>query len=360
MFTQEEQYTKLLEPILEPHQVPHNDNNVIYEVSSMEQNGRTAEQHPVNVEETRLSQVKGRLVEFKNQEIKFYEKIRGLEVQLEFKINRIESLTNELELLKKEKGLPEFADDTITDYTRPSPSVESNPNDFQNSSSSVSEIRESTIIISSKPEIKFVKAAERSTTNKVEIVKKPSVKYAKLYRKTTKRSTVRGNQRNWNNLKSQQLGKNFVMKKACYNCGGVDHLSYNCGKLVDHERSWAKNNNTHKSMSPRLAIHRPYKPPMRPVRPNMNVAQPKRTSFHKPAHSYVRWPFQETTQDLMIILIQKVKRLERELKARTSLTKIYKGQKEAEIQKAQKWLIKSSKKKLLTKKLEDSEAEHQV
>nr|GEU59265.1 integrase, catalytic region, zinc finger, CCHC-type, peptidase aspartic, catalytic [Tanacetum cinerariifolium] len=31
MFTQEEQYTELLEPISEPHQVPHNDNNVISE-----------------------------------------------------------------------------------------------------------------------------------------------------------------------------------------------------------------------------------------------------------------------------------------------------------------------------------------
>nr|GEY43281.1 ribonuclease H-like domain-containing protein [Tanacetum cinerariifolium] len=34
MFTQEEQYTELLEPILEPHQVPQNDNNVIYEVKN--------------------------------------------------------------------------------------------------------------------------------------------------------------------------------------------------------------------------------------------------------------------------------------------------------------------------------------
>nr|GFB68745.1 hypothetical protein [Tanacetum cinerariifolium] len=31
MFTQEEQYTKLLEPIPEQHQVPQNDNNVISE-----------------------------------------------------------------------------------------------------------------------------------------------------------------------------------------------------------------------------------------------------------------------------------------------------------------------------------------
>nr|GEZ60658.1 hypothetical protein [Tanacetum cinerariifolium] len=37
MFTQEEQYTKQLEPIPEPHQVPQNDNNVISEVTSVEQ-----------------------------------------------------------------------------------------------------------------------------------------------------------------------------------------------------------------------------------------------------------------------------------------------------------------------------------
>nr|GFA49445.1 hypothetical protein [Tanacetum cinerariifolium] len=53
MFTQEEQYTELLEPIPEPHQVPHNDNNVISEVTSVEQSGETVEQHPANVEETR-------------------------------------------------------------------------------------------------------------------------------------------------------------------------------------------------------------------------------------------------------------------------------------------------------------------
>nr|GEV94142.1 hypothetical protein [Tanacetum cinerariifolium] len=53
MFTQEEQYTELLEPIPEPHQVPQNDNNVISEDSIMEQSRGTVEQHPVNVKETR-------------------------------------------------------------------------------------------------------------------------------------------------------------------------------------------------------------------------------------------------------------------------------------------------------------------
>ncbi|GKD70710.1 hypothetical protein Tco_1324800, partial [Tanacetum coccineum] len=54
MFTQEEQYTELLEPIPEPHQVPQNDSNVISKVSSVEQGGGTVEQHPANVEETRV------------------------------------------------------------------------------------------------------------------------------------------------------------------------------------------------------------------------------------------------------------------------------------------------------------------
>nr|GEY21402.1 hypothetical protein [Tanacetum cinerariifolium] len=53
MFTQEEQYTELLEPIPESHQVPQNDNDVISEDTSMEQGGETVEQHSVNFEETR-------------------------------------------------------------------------------------------------------------------------------------------------------------------------------------------------------------------------------------------------------------------------------------------------------------------
>nr|GEU70225.1 putative reverse transcriptase domain-containing protein [Tanacetum cinerariifolium] len=54
MFTQEEQYTKLLEPIPEPHQVQQNDSNVIYAVSSVEQSGGTVEQRLANIEETRV------------------------------------------------------------------------------------------------------------------------------------------------------------------------------------------------------------------------------------------------------------------------------------------------------------------
>ncbi|GJW18912.1 hypothetical protein Tco_0026348 [Tanacetum coccineum] len=52
MFTQEEQYTELLKPIPEPHQVQQNDSNVIFVVSNVEQSEGTVEQHPATVEET--------------------------------------------------------------------------------------------------------------------------------------------------------------------------------------------------------------------------------------------------------------------------------------------------------------------
>ncbi|GJT41081.1 hypothetical protein Tco_0940946 [Tanacetum coccineum] len=54
MFTQEEQYTDLLEPIPEPHQVQQNDINVISDVPCVEQNRGTVEQSPATVEETHV------------------------------------------------------------------------------------------------------------------------------------------------------------------------------------------------------------------------------------------------------------------------------------------------------------------
>ncbi|GJY68624.1 hypothetical protein Tco_0471606, partial [Tanacetum coccineum] len=51
-------------------------------------------------------------------------------------------------------------------------------------------------------------------------VRKP-FKYAKMYRS----QSPKGNQRNWNNQKPQQLGSDFVMyNKACFICGSFDHV----------------------------------------------------------------------------------------------------------------------------------------
>nr|GEZ49388.1 hypothetical protein [Tanacetum cinerariifolium] len=112
-------------------------------------------------------------------------------------------------------GLPEFADDTETDYSRPSPAIKSTSGDVQNRNTSDTKTEASPSTISPKPFIKFVKAvnrpAERPTTNKVKTAKKPAVKYVELYRKPSKKPTIRGNQRNWNNLKSHQLGANFAI-----------------------------------------------------------------------------------------------------------------------------------------------------
>ncbi|GKF17533.1 hypothetical protein Tco_0062451 [Tanacetum coccineum] len=52
MFTQEEQYTELLNPITEPHMVQQNNCNVISVESSVKHNRGTIEQHPTTVEET--------------------------------------------------------------------------------------------------------------------------------------------------------------------------------------------------------------------------------------------------------------------------------------------------------------------
>ncbi|GJT93966.1 hypothetical protein Tco_1082811 [Tanacetum coccineum] len=52
MFTQEEQYAELLDPITDLHMIQQNNSNVISIESSVEHNGGTVEQHHATVEET--------------------------------------------------------------------------------------------------------------------------------------------------------------------------------------------------------------------------------------------------------------------------------------------------------------------
>nr|GFB65284.1 ribonuclease H-like domain-containing protein [Tanacetum cinerariifolium] len=75
-------------------------------------------------------------------------------------------------------GLPECADDIVTDYSRPSPTVESILEDDQSRNTSVSE--NVTSPITSKPFIKFVTPKDSqsdSKTNKKETPKKPPIKH---------------------------------------------------------------------------------------------------------------------------------------------------------------------------------------
>nr|GFA66087.1 hypothetical protein [Tanacetum cinerariifolium] len=150
-------------------------------------------------------------------------------------------------------GPPEFMDDTVTDY--------------------------SSYLNRSQPE---------SKTKEQETPKKSQVKYAEQYRHSNKRP--KGNQRNWNNLKSYQLGPEFVLhKKPCFNYGDFSHLANDCRRRVQREttrsQKYAYKSPSHRygghiphggSMRPfyRPAGHRPHGPSLNPKRPNMNGARP--------------------------------------------------------------------------------------
>nr|GEW61834.1 putative ribonuclease H-like domain-containing protein [Tanacetum cinerariifolium] len=229
-------------------------------------------------------------------------------------------------------GLPEFTDDTITDYSRSSPTMESTSGDDQNRNPSVSETKASPSAITPKPFIKFVKASDSPTESKideVEKVKKSLVKYDEQYRKTNKKPNVRGNQRNWNNLKSHQLGPVFVMKKkTCFNCGDFNHLAYDCkkGPSPTMESASVDDQNKNPSVfetkaSPSAITPKPF---IKFVKASDSPTESKIDKAKKAKKSLVK-PFQKTTQNLVAILIQRVKRLERELKARTSIQKVDRG-----------------------------------
>nr|GFB53261.1 hypothetical protein [Tanacetum cinerariifolium] len=85
-------------------------------------------------------------------------------------------------------GLPEFKDDSLTDYNRPSHAIESTSNNSQNRNLFVTETEASPNTISPKPFIKFVKETDRSTETKTAKVEttKPAVKYAAMYSKPSK------------------------------------------------------------------------------------------------------------------------------------------------------------------------------
>ncbi|GJW56273.1 retrovirus-related pol polyprotein from transposon TNT 1-94 [Tanacetum coccineum] len=89
MFTQEEQYTELLEPILEPHQVQQNDSNVISEVSSVEQH-RGTEKSTVS---SLLEEKKKLKSDFKTRQDELLDK----QIQLENKINELDNILVKIE-----------------------------------------------------------------------------------------------------------------------------------------------------------------------------------------------------------------------------------------------------------------------
>nr|GEV33022.1 putative reverse transcriptase domain-containing protein [Tanacetum cinerariifolium] len=236
-----------------------------------------------------VDQLEGRLVEYKEREVKYIKKIRTLEMYKESNLKCIKTLDKELETLKQENdvvdgklvrllksskdlesliesqrsdkikdgvgynvalppavdlylspkkdlswtGLPEFVDDTVTDYSRPSPTVASTSAGGQNKNPSTSE-----------------------------------------------------------DVASPNTPKPFVKKRVKRGTTGSQNNAYMRPphRLVGHRPHGAP------IRPPYIPDgHRPHSPPMKPMRPNMNGARPNRTTFNKQAHSYTNRSFQRTS-----------------------------------------------------------------
>ncbi|GJW12050.1 putative ribonuclease H-like domain-containing protein [Tanacetum coccineum] len=142
---------------------------------------------------------------------------------------------------------------------------------------------------------------------------KKSVRYAEMYRS----QTPRGNQRNWNGQKSNQLGSDFVMyNKACSICGSFNHVQAQCKY---HQREGMVYGNTYKRVNYNYTTNRTHPNAQRNMVPRavlmktglktfntartVNTAHHKTTvfsakpilCFSKPAQSTVRRPFQTKT-----------------------------------------------------------------
>nr|GEZ78152.1 hypothetical protein [Tanacetum cinerariifolium] len=197
-----------------------------------------------------------RLVEYKEREVKYIEKIRTLEMYKESNLKCIETLDKELETLKLEKdgldgklaGLLKASKnlDNLIESQRPSPTVASTSAEGQNENSTTFEDVASPN--TPKPFVKFVKPKD-----------------------------------------SQSESPEFVLKKkACFNCGDFSHFANECRKRVQRETTRSAGHRPHgASMRPshRPTGHRPHGPLINPMRPNMNGARPNR-SFFIQSHSY--------------------------------------------------------------------------
>nr|GEX57343.1 hypothetical protein [Tanacetum cinerariifolium] len=129
-------------------------------------------------------------------------------------------------------GLPEFKDDTVTDYSRHAPTVESSPNDAQNRNPSVTETEASPSTNSPKSFIKFLKENDSPTnskTDKAETAKKPPVKPPMR----PMRSNMNGawpNRTSFNKLGSSQ---NNFDDKGYWDSGCSRHMTGNISYLSD-------------------------------------------------------------------------------------------------------------------------------
>ncbi|GJY41308.1 hypothetical protein Tco_0428578 [Tanacetum coccineum] len=206
-------------------------------------------------------------IEFNKSEFNSATYKRGLASDISYKDSELSMLKSKLEKLKQEKesnqlkienfdnaskrlfsplnldlsysGLEEFQQHEFESYGPKSVG--------EDISNEVRESPDALLVEELVSDDKFEKKTVFPTIAKMEFVRpkqqeKPirkPVKYAKMYRS----QSPRGNQRNWNNQKSQQLGRDIVMyNKACFVCGSFDHVQAHCNY---HQREMVVSGNSY-------------------------------------------------------------------------------------------------------------------
>nr|GEV05612.1 hypothetical protein [Tanacetum cinerariifolium] len=256
-----------------------------------------------------LSQVEDRLVEFKTQEIKFCKKIRGLEFKVESINKRIENLLNELEKVKKEK---EGLDSKLTGFE------------------------------STEKDLDTLLGTQKTDKNKeglrYSVVPPPAQVYSPLKKDIS-----------WTGLPE-------------FAHDTITDYSRSSPSIEKKGKNWPRKNITYKNVTPIADFFKIA---------SVSAARRVNTTAPRPDVNSTR---PKTTQDLVIIkLIQRVKRLKRELKSRTSFTEIQKGNSGTKLEDSLRTkrsrgtkskevvdYILQVKIKLLIKKLKDLEAKYQV
>nr|GEZ41664.1 ribonuclease H-like domain-containing protein [Tanacetum cinerariifolium] len=262
-----------------------------------------------------VAQLEGRLVEYKEKEVKYIEKIRTLELYRESNLKSIESFSKKLDTLKLEKDgvdgklagllkasknldnliesqtsdkvkdgvgynvvpppaadlylspkkdlswtvLPEFVDDTVTDYSRPSPTVASTLAEGQNKNSTTS--KDVASPNTSKPFVKFVKPKDNQSE-----------------RKGYKRETTRSQNHVYMSPKHISVG----------------HRPHGAPMRPPHRSVGHRPHGAPMRPPHRSTGHKPHDPSKNPMRPNMNGERPNK-SFFIQAHSYETRPFLKTS-----------------------------------------------------------------
>ncbi|GKA53245.1 putative reverse transcriptase domain-containing protein [Tanacetum coccineum] len=285
-----------------------------------------------------LATVEEQLITYRKNEVLFSKEVVVLKREVACK-------DYEINVLKTSKDLDKLLGTQITDKSKkglgynavppPHPLIYNRPKKLDLSYSGLDEFKEpefkaygSEVKQVSKDTSSFVESSlnvDKETIfpvdKKVEFVKpknkkksvKKSVRYAEMYRS----QTPRGNQRNWNGQKSNQLGSDFVMyNKACFICGSFDHVQAHC-KYHQRERMVYGNNynrvnynyttnrthpNAQRNMVPRAVLMKTGLKPFNTAR-TVNTAHPKSTvysanpmsCFSKSAQSTIKRPFQPKT-----------------------------------------------------------------